>query len=127
MSTVLSDPRKVLAIDDEEDILGFLSTLLETRGFRVFTALTGTAGIELARRERPAVILLDVMMPEVDGHQVCKRLKADPLTSKIPVLMLTVMNRIKDIALAMDEGADGFMAKPFDNDELLKEVRNLLK
>lgn len=126
MSTVsVSSPVTVLAIDDEEDILGFLSTLLETRGFRVLTALTGDAGIALARREHPAVILLDIMMPDVDGHEVCKRLKAEPVTSRIPVLMLTAMNRIKDIAQAMDEGADGFMAKPFENRNLVEVVHQM--
>ncbi|MBN1425798.1 response regulator [Candidatus Fermentibacteria bacterium] len=112
----------ILAIDDEEDILGFLTTLFGTRGFRVLTALDGERGFELAQREHPSVVLLDIMMPEVDGHEVCRRLKADPVTSRIPVLMLTAMNRIKDIAQAIDEGADGFMAKPFENRSLVEVV-----
>ncbi len=125
MTTSPDRSSTVLAIDDEEDILGFLSTLLGTRGFRVLTARSGPEGIDVARQERPDVILLDIMMPDMDGHEVCRRLKADPVTSRIPVLMLTAMNRIKDIALAMDEGADGFMAKPFENRNLLEVVAHL--
>lgn len=121
-SSKVSEAGTILAIDDEEDILDFLTTLFETRGFRVLTALDGARGVELAQREHPCVVLLDIMMPEVDGHEVCRRLKADPVTSRIPVLMLTAMNRIKDIATAIDEGADGFMAKPFENRSLVDVV-----
>lgn len=116
----------VLAIDDEEDILEFLEILLGARGFSVLTAASGRVGIELARDEHPQVILLDIMMPEMDGHEVCRDLKSDPNTAQIPVLMLTAMNRVDDIAASMEEGADGFMAKPFDNDSLVDAIERML-
>lgn len=118
----MTDAVTVVAIDDEQDILDFLATLLGTRGMLTFTALDGPGGIALVREKRPHVVLLDIMMPGMDGHQVCRTLKADPQTRGIPVVMLTAMNRVKDIARAVDEGADGFVAKPFDNESLVSLV-----
>jgi len=120
------DKGKILVIDDEEDILEFLDTLFTTKGFSVVTAANGEMGLNRAIEERPGVILLDIMMPEMDGHEVCRRLKSNAETSHIPVIMLTAMNRVRDIAQSMDEGADGFMAKPFDNRSLLQAVNTIL-
>ncbi len=117
---------KVLAIDDERDILEFLDTLLSSRGIDVITAIDGEAGFERAVRESPGMILLDIMMPDMDGHEVCRKLKSDPQTAQIPVLMLTAMNRVRDISRAMREGADGFMAKPFHNRSLVEAVETML-
>lgn len=120
------DQGKILVIDDEEDILEFLDTLLTTKGFSVVTAPDGETGLSRAMEEKPGVILLDIMMPEMDGHEVCRRLKSQTETADIPVIMLTAMNRVQDIAQSMDEGVDGFMAKPFDNRSLLQAVNTIL-
>ncbi len=116
----------ILAIDDEEDILEFLQVLLGARGFDVLAASSGASGLTIAEREAPGVILLDIMMPEMDGHEVCRKLKGNPRTKDIPVLMLTAMNRVDDIAASMSEGADGFMAKPFDNNSLVDAIERMV-
>lgn len=113
----------ILAVDDEQDILDMLVLLLESEGYRVLTANGGQKAIELLGSERPDLVLLDIMMPEVDGHQVCRRVRADASLASVPVLMLTAKNDIDNIARAVDEGADGFIAKPFDVDQFLRVVR----
>ena len=119
--------QKILAIDDIKEYLSLLSGLLK-RLFPesvIFTALTGHEGLCIAREELPDVILLDVVMPEMDGYDVCRALKADPETRYIPVIMVTGLKidgagRIE----ALESGADGFLSKPVDETELFTQIRH---
>ena len=120
--TTEAGQKTILAVDDERDILEMLDLLLGGEGYRVLTARGGREAIELVGRERPDLMLLDIMMPEVDGHEVCRYVKSHPELASLPVLMLTAKNDIDHIAQAVDEGADGFIAKPFDVEPLLRVI-----
>ena len=117
------DQKTVLAVDDERDIIEMLVLLLESEGYRVKTATDGREAIELLRTDRPDLVLLDIMMPDVDGHQVCRFIRSQERLADMPVLMLTAKNDIDHIALSLQEGADGFIVKPFDVDQFLRLVQ----
>ncbi len=116
-------PRTILAVDDEVDITEMLSVLLEGEGYRVLIASGGAEALSILETERPDLVLLDIMMPEVDGHQVCSGIRARPGLQDVPVLMLTAKNDIAHIAQAVDEGADGFIVKPFQVDQFLQAIK----
>jgi len=121
------DNRAILIIDDDDDIRGFLSDLLSTEGYQTQGAASGAEGIEIARRSKPDMVLLDIMMPEMDGYEVCERLKTDAATRDIPIIMVTVKNDITDISRSLVTGASGFIVKPFDPDALLLLVEMVLE
>ncbi len=116
---------KVLVVDDERQIRDLLGEFLEREGYEVFLASAGEEAIELAERKIPHAILLDVKMPGIDGIEVCKRLKAEPKTRFIPVIMITgyVDNKI----VAIESGADDFVNKPIDLVELAFRVKSILR
>jgi response regulator RpfG family c-di-GMP phosphodiesterase len=121
---------KILAIDDNPDNLTALKAVVSDRlpGTRVLTALSGLIGLELAQREDPDVILLDIVMPDMDGYAVCRKLKLDERLQMIPVLFLTALrtdraSRIK----ALEVGAEGFLSKPFDEIELSAQICAMAK
>jgi CheY-like chemotaxis protein len=121
---------KILAIDDKPDNLTVLKAVLADAlpGARVFTALSGEKGIELAQQENPDVILLDIIMPGLDGFETCRRLKAEERTRTIPVVFLTAIktsqeNRIK----ALEAGGEGFLPKPLEETELIAQVKAMAK
>ncbi len=121
---------KVLVIDDEPDLVEMIKMALE-REFEVIVAYDGKSGVAKARTERPAAIVLDVMMPEKDGFTACKELKSDAVTSAIPVLILTgVAEYFSRTRFSKSSGleieADDFMSKPVDPNELVRRVRALL-
>ncbi len=121
----------VLVIDDEPDLVEMLKMALE-RQFEVIVAYDGKSGVEKARSERPAAIVLDIMMPEKDGFTACKELKSDPQTSSIPVLILTgVAEYFSRTQFSKSRGmeleAEDFMSKPVDPNELVRRVGALLK
>ncbi|MBI5310042.1 MAG: response regulator [Actinobacteria bacterium] len=117
---------KVLVADDNDDIRDLLSARLELRGFDVITAPDGKAALDAALEHLPDVIVLDWVMPVIQGHELCVKLKTDPLTQGIPVMMLTARGEEEDRLLGMDLGADAYMVKPFDIDELEQTLRRLL-
>ncbi len=117
-----AEAKTILVIDDDEDILLFLSDLLESDEYIPLTASGAREGLELARSKQPDMILLDIMMPEMDGHEVCLALRADKATQNIPVIMVTAKNDIRDVGQSLNAGAKGFIAKPFDSEHLLKFV-----
>jgi CheY-like chemotaxis protein len=126
----LSQDRPVfrsLIIDDDLDLLLLLRRTLEfTAGWDVHTASTGAAGLELARTIAPDAILVDVMMPEMDGYEVCRRLKADEGTARIPVVLLTA-RREMDPARLSAAGAAGVLYKPFQPAKLAQQIRDLCR
>ena len=119
----MADTFRALIIDDDPDLLRLVRRTLEfTAGWQVVTAGSGTAGIELARSATLDVILVDVMMPEMDGYEVCRRLKADPATATVPIVLLTARRDLNQARLA-ETGAAGVLLKPFQPEELARQIR----
>ncbi len=116
----------ILIAEDEPAILDPLSFILELAGWQVVSVTDGEAALVSMRRQRPRLLLLDIMLPQRSGLDVLKTLRSDPDLADIPVLILTARGQSHDRQLALDLRADGFITKPFDNDELIDEVRRLL-
>jgi DNA-binding response OmpR family regulator len=119
--------RSILIVDDEEDVLTLLQLVFETNGFSARTASSGKAALSSAYHDPPDAIVLDVMMPEMDGWQVLRALKGDERTRVIPVVMLSARAERRDKMIGLQEGAEGYIAKPFSTAEVLREVQSLLK
>ncbi|MCK9240067.1 response regulator [Desulfocurvus sp.] len=117
----------VLIVEDEEDILNLLQFNFESAGFDVHTSGDGRDGLALARRLRPDIVLLDLMLPGMDGFDVCKALKRDAETAQIPVVMLTARGEEVDRIVGLELGADDYVVKPFSFRELLLRVRAVLR
>jgi DNA-binding response OmpR family regulator len=119
--------RKILVIEDERDILDLVRHYLEKEGFRTRTAADGGAGLTAARQERPDLIVLDLMLPGMDGLELCKKLRADPATALTPVIMLTAKADETDRIVGLELGADDYLTKPFSPKELVARVKALLR
>jgi len=119
--------RKILVVDDAPVNVQLLVTYLEAEGYDVISAANGGEAVKQVRCEKPDLVLLDVMMPLLDGFEVCKILKSDNVTKFTPVIMVTALNEIKDKVKGMDSGADDYLSKPFNKMELLARVRSLLR
>lgn len=118
--------KKILVVDDEPDINLILTTFLEASGFETVSAKDGVEAVEMARAEHPDLVILDVMMPELDGFQVARLLRADDRTRETRVLMLTARNQQSDRFWGMDSGASAYLGKPFELAEVLITVERLL-
>lgn len=116
---------RVLIAEDEPHIVESLSFVLGREGFDVSAVLDGESVIEHLRSERPGVVILDVMLPQLNGFEVLKRIKSDPSLAGIPVVILTAKGQAQDRRMAEEIGVDGFMTKPFSNREIVEEVRRL--
>jgi two-component system phosphate regulon response regulator PhoB len=117
---------KILVVDDEPDALEILGFKLREAGYTPLFAKEGARAIAMAREERPALIVLDLMLPEVDGLEVCKILRRDPATALIPILMLTARAAEMDRVLGLELGADDYVTKPFSPRELVLRIKKLL-
>jgi DNA-binding response OmpR family regulator len=124
---MMSEQISVMIIEDEEHIRNILEYNLKLDGFNVYLAENGRKGLELVRQKMPDLILLDWMMPEMDGLEVLAELKADNKTKRIPVYMLTAKAMMSDVGLALSKGADDYIAKPFDSTELGQLIRSKLE
>jgi len=122
-----NDVRKVLVVDDEEHIRRILKFQLEKNGYDVVMAENGEEALKIVRRSMPDLILLDLMMPKLDGFEVCKRLRADFQTSQIPIIMLTAKSDLPDRIKGLQGGANDYLVKPYSNEELLLRVYNVLE
>lgn len=118
---------RILVVDDEPDIIALVAYHLARSGYRVSTAASGTEALEAARDEQPALIVLDLMLPELSGFQVLERLRADKILADIPVLMLTARREEPDRVQGLSLGADDYLVKPFSPQELVLRVRNILR
>ncbi|MTV25593.1 response regulator [Nitriliruptoraceae bacterium ZYF776] len=118
---------RVLIVDDDEDIRAYLEVTLSLGGYDVIEAPDGHAGIEAARRGSPDLIVLDVMMPHLDGLEVLRRLREDARTAHLPVILLTARGQASDTVEGLDAGADSYLTKPFDADVLLAHVRAAIR
>jgi DNA-binding response OmpR family regulator len=117
---------KVLIADDEPNILISLEFLMKREGHQVLLARDGDEALALIRSERPALVLLDVMMPRRNGFEVCQAVRADEALAGVKILMLTAKGRDTDVAQGLGVGADGYMTKPFSTQELATRVRAML-
>ena len=119
--------RSILVIDDEKDILKLLQYNLEKEGYQVFPAASGEAGLELARAKKPDLVILDLMLPGIDGLEVCKVLKNNKDTQTIPILMLSAKTAEVDQVVGLELGAADYVAKPFSVKVLLARVKNIFR
>jgi DNA-binding response OmpR family regulator len=118
---------KILVVDDESDVLDLVGMSLRNSGYSVITAETGAAALAKSRSELPSLIILDLMLPQMSGLEVCKVLKKDPATSQIPVIMLTAKSEEVDKIVGLELGADDYVTKPFSPRELVLRVQSVLR
>jgi DNA-binding response OmpR family regulator len=117
--------KKILVVDDEADILHFLELVLAERGYEVVAAASGQQALAEARTHMPDLVLLDIMMPQMDGWEVLRLLRVDPRTARIPVAMVSARTDAKDRVQGLQEGAVDYICKPFSLDELLAKVEGI--
>jgi DNA-binding response OmpR family regulator len=117
---------KILVVDDERVIVSTLKIFLESDNYIVIEAYTGDGAIRKARREAPDLILLDIMLPDMTGYEICNRIRKDPLTRSIPIIMLTGMIGAADKIAGLDLGADDYITKPFDLNDLKAKIHDML-
>jgi CheY-like chemotaxis protein len=123
----MSDRRRILLADDEPSLVKMLSKHLELAGYEVLVAFDGQEALTKAKAERPDLIILDIMMPKLDGYNVCATLKQDPRYQQIPILILTAKTRKEDEAMAKKVGADEYIRKPFRSEALIESIQRLMK
>ncbi len=119
--------KRILIADDEPDVLQLVSSNLKNAGYNVIKAEDGLAALNLARETQPSLIVLDLMLPEMSGLEVCKVLKKEPATSAIPILMLTAKAEEVDRIVGLELGADDYLTKPFSPRELVLRVKSVLR
>ncbi|MFH1618338.1 MAG: response regulator [bacterium] len=119
-------PRRVLIVEDSKDLTGILENLLSAKGIKVTTAGDGVAGIEAARREKPDLILLDILLPKLSGFEVARMLKEDNSTRRIPILVVSTLGKPDDLEKIRSCGINNFMKKPYRLEDLLNEINRLL-
>ena len=122
----MSDKKKILVVEDEPDFSKAIRILLEANGFDVVSAFSGKEGLAMAKNVSPDLIILDVMLPEIDGYKICRLLKFDERYKKIPVVMLTARAQEEDKILGKQTGADTYLVKSERPELLLEKIRHLL-
>lgn len=126
-STVRRLKKTVLVVDDEKDLLELVSYQLQRNGYDVLTAANGNDAMQIAKREMPDLMILDLMLPGMDGTEIARRLKADPKTAVIPIVMLTAKSEETDVVVGLTLGADDYVTKPFSMKILLARVNTILR
>lgn len=121
------EQRRILIVEDEESLLKLESILLSTRGYKVTGVSDGLAALREIEQNSPDLILLDIMMPGIDGFEVCRRVKENPATQRIPVVMLTAKKSFADQARGVEVGADAYLTKPFKSGKIIEIIEGLLQ
>ena len=127
MITPDSSPYRILVVDDEPHIVQILKFTLEREGYQVFTAENGKVALDKAREVQPHLVLLDVMMPVMDGYEVCRKMREDFKMNQIPIIMLSAKGDDRARVVGLEGGANDYLVKPYSNDELLLRVKNVLE
>ena len=122
----MADAQKILLVDDEPSIVKMVGKRLEVEGFQVLVAMDGQEGLQKAQTESPNLIILDLMLPKLNGYEVCTMLKQDTRYQQIPIMLFTDKAQEKDEQLGMQCGANAYLRKPFRAQELLEQIRALL-
>ena len=122
----MSEQKRILLIDDHQTVFRLLEAIVRIKGHKLLYAESGQEGIVMARNEQPDMILLDVMMPDIDGFKVCQYLKENESTKEIPVMFLTARGADGDLETGRRVGADGFMTKPFQTIDVLNQIERIL-
>ena len=117
---------KILVIEDDPIALRLVQYTLDHEGYQVLTAPNGLEGLKKAREEEPALVVLDVMLPGIDGFEICHRLRADPQTAHLPVLMLSAKAQEIDRAMGLKVGANDYLSKPASPSEIVRKIKSLL-
>ncbi len=118
--------KKLLIVDDEKDLVETLTFRLEANGYEVIKAYDGQEGLDKAKKEKPDLIILDLMLPKMDGYKVCGLLKADSRYNKIPIVLFTARAQESDKKMGEDVGADAYITKPFEPQVLLDKIKELI-
>lgn len=126
MSTEVSNP-KILIVDDNKENIDLIAYFLKPQNYEIVTAVDGAEALTKVETTKPDIILLDIMLPKLDGFQVCERIKKNEETRFIPIIMITALKELKDKIRSLEVGADDFISKPFENVELLTRVKSLLR
>jgi DNA-binding response OmpR family regulator len=119
--------KKILVVDDEPDIVSLVKGRLAAAGYAVISAVDGQEGLDKARGEKPDLIVLDIMLPKMDGYLVCRLLKSDVQYQKIPIILFTVRDTLLDLEIGNSVKADAYITKPFEPEVLLEKVAELLR
>jgi len=117
----------IVVIEDEKDILEIIEYNLLRGGYQVSTAMDGMSGLDMVRREKPDLVLLDLMLPKLDGVELCRLLKSESITRSIPIIMVTAREAENDVVSGLDLGADDYVTKPFSTKELIARVQSVLR
>ena len=120
-------PKLILVVDDEHDFRAIMSHVLVTGGYEVATAADGAEGLRVFAERGPDLVVLDGHLPDIDGFEVCRRLRATPRGAKVPILLCTVRSSLSTVAAGLEAGATGYVLKPFEMEELLEKVAAALK
>ena len=121
------EQKKILVVDDQVDLVETMKFALELEGYKVLVSYNGEDALNQARKENPDLILLDIMLPKLDGYKVCRLLKFDERYKHIPILMLTAKTQEKDKLIGQETGADEYIPKPFDMEALMGKIKEYLK
>jgi DNA-binding response OmpR family regulator len=117
---------KILIVDDEPNIVLSLDYLVRKKGFTPFIARNGSEALAIAEKEKPNLVVLDIMMPDIDGYEVCKQIKANPSLEHTKIIFLSAKSRQEDIDKGLAMGADQYVTKPFSTKQIMQEIINLL-
>lgn len=118
--------RKILIVEDEKDLVKLIAFHMAIAGYEALSANTGIEALEICKTEKPALIILDIMLPRIDGWEVCRRLRQNPQTTHIPIIMLSALSEVADKLRGFDLGIDDYVTKPFSPRELAVRVKRIL-
>ena len=121
------EKKKILVVDDEADLITFVKARLEINNYEVLTATDGEEAMREMEKTKPDLVILDILLPKLDGYRVCELMKKDQRYAHIPIIMLTAKDQKSDILLAKKIGADAYITKPFESDLLLFDIKKFLE